>query len=172
MGLKHPIKHPKHPHPKYHNRQQVLEVESSYHTDEHALWISSWPPSLTQTCLECACFSGHSHQLHFRLQMEGTQEFAWKRLGCRNLICNICLWSWYPTITLAHNNLVLLYLQQSMACPLLKNSHATLGSYQNFPNRFILLRISNIFRNISLETSLGFRKLFCHTKANQKTWKD
>jgi hypothetical protein len=49
----------------------------------------------------------------FRLEMEASQEFARKRLCCCNPICNIYLRTRKPSITLAHNNLILLYLQQS-----------------------------------------------------------
>ncbi len=67
----------------------------------------------------------------FRLEIEGSQEFARKRLCSCNPICNIYLRTRKPTITLTHDDLVLLYLQQSATCPPLKDGCTTLGSYQS-----------------------------------------
>ncbi len=54
-------------------------------------------------------------------------------------------------ITLAHDDLVLLYLQQSAACPQLKDGRATLGSYQSCScNSCILLWNSDVPRYTSL----------------------
>jgi hypothetical protein len=70
-------------------------------------------------------------------------------------------------ITLAHGDLVLLYLQQSATCPLLKDGCTTLGSYQSC-SCYSCILLRNL--DISRYTSSGVleRVLVCHTQANQK----
>ncbi len=70
-------------------------------------------------------------------------------------------------ITLAHDDLVLLYLQQSATCPLLKDGRATLLSYQSCScYSCILLRNLDIPRYTS--SRVLKRVLVCHTQADQK----
>ncbi len=100
---------------------------------------------------------------NFRLEMKGTQEFARKRLCCSNPICNIYLRTRKPSITLVHDDLVLLYLQQSATCPLLKDGRATLGIYRSCScNSCVLSWNLDVSRYTSLGVLTGEETVIIH----------
>ena len=68
-----------------------------------------------------------------------------------------------PTITLAHDDLVLLYLQQSAMSPLLKDGRATLGSYRSCScNSCVLSWNSDVSRYTSLGVLMGAERVIIH----------
>ncbi len=68
-----------------------------------------------------------------------------------------------PSITLAHDDLVLLYLQQSATCPLLKDGHAILVIYQSCScNSCVLLWNLDVSRYTSLGVLTGAERVIIH----------